>query len=560
MSRRHVADDEHPVEPHADGGATVGAPQRGSARRAVPKHLGRGRHAGNEPRHRAMKITAAVLSLVLVAVIVFAGVQVLRLQGNLLGKPLNLDADSSSGPDQDLDHRPMQILVLGTDTRTGEDSRFGDPSDTTTAGNSDVMMLMQISADRHRVSVVSFPRDLMVAIPRCKDPETGKEYPAKAMGQLNGALASGGPGCTVAAINRLTGLNIDHFMMADFNAVTELSRTLGGVEVCVNQAIDDPDSGLKLPAGISSIQGDQALSFLRTRHGFGNGGDEGRIRAQQSFLASMVRKVKSEGTLTDIPRLYSIAETITKNLTVDDQLAQIPALINLATKLQNIDLSRVAFVTAPVEEWTEDPNRLQLKPAAADALFAKLRADEDVAAPATSRPSAGTPTTSPSSSTSRTTSPATASTPATAAAPTTTAPLATKSATPTPVDTTAVRAARGQVPVSVRNISGASGRDTTIAAALTKAGFTQTTVEAATGTRPATQVFYGAGYADQARALAAVLGVARVQVVPSAEIAGVRVDIGEDFTSGTRMTAADLGELNGQTADQVTCQSSYGNF
>ncbi|OMH37058.1 LCP family protein [Tersicoccus sp. Bi-70] len=560
MSRRHVADDEHPVEslthPPVDGAG----PTRAEARHPVPKHLGRGRHAGREPRHRGLKITAVIVALLMVAGVAFAGVQVMRLQGNLLSKPLNLDAEASAGPDQDLDHRPMQILVLGTDTRTGSDARFGNPSDSSSAGNSDVMMLMQISADRKRVTVVSFPRDLMVAIPRCKDPDSGKEYAAKAMGQLNSALASGGPGCTVAAINRFTGLNIDHFMMADFNAVTELSRTLGGVEVCVNQAIDDPDSGLKLPAGVSTVEGDQALAFLRTRHGFGNGGDEGRIRAQQSFLSSMVRKVKAEGTLTDIPRLYSIAETITKNLTVDDQLAQIPALINLATRLQNVDLSRVAFVTAPVEPYAADPNRLQLKAGAANTLFTRLRADEDLtartASPTPSASSASTAHASAGASGSAGTSASASARPTATATPSAGAP-ATASAT----DTQQAAAARAEVPVTVRNVSGTSGRQTAIAAALTKAGYTQATTATASGTRPGTQVFYGAGYEDQARALATVLGIGRVQVVPAADLTGVRVDIGKDFTTGTKMTSSsDLGDLNGQTADQVTCQSAFGNY
>ncbi|MEH0110821.1 LCP family protein [Tersicoccus sp. MR15.9] len=551
MSRRHVADDEHPVEPLTDEPVDGHGPTRAEAKHPVPKHLGRGSHAGREPRHRGLKITALVVALLMVAGAVFAGVQVMRLQGNLVSKPLNLDAAGGSSADQNLDHQPIQILVLGTDTRTGSDSRFGNPSDSSTAGNSDVMMLVQISADRKRVAVVSFPRDLMVHIPACKDPESGKVYPAKAMGQLNSALASGGPGCTVAAINRLTGLNIDHFMMADFNAVTELSRTLGGVDVCVNQAIDDPDSGLKLPAGVSSIEGDQALAFLRTRHGFGNGGDEGRIRAQQSFLASMVRKVKSQGTLTDVPRLYSIAETITKNLTVDDQLAQIPALINLATQLQNIDLSRVAFVTAPVEPYTADPNRLQLKASAANPLFARLRADEDLTAKQAS----------PSASASSASSSATASHAATHSATASATPSASSSATATATDTQQAVAARADVPVAIRNVSGTTGRDKTIAAALVKDGYTQAAAETATGTRPGTQVFYGAGYEDQARALATVLGISRVQVVPAANLNGVRVDIGKDFTTGTKMTSgSDLGDLNGQTADQQTCQSAFGNY
>ncbi|OMH26028.1 hypothetical protein BKD30_05505 [Tersicoccus phoenicis] len=552
MSRRHVARDDRPVQRDGHHPTTGPGRTRGRTRHPVPKYLGRGRHAGRELRHRGLKVTAAVLTLLVIAGVVFAGVQVLRLQGNIASRPLNLDAESSAPPDQNLDNQPMQILVLGTDTRSGADSRYGNPTDTSTAGNSDVMMLMQVSADRKRITVVSFPRDLMVAIPRCKDPQTGKEYPGRAMGQLNSALASGGPGCTVAAINRLTGLNIDHFMMADFNAVTELSRTLGGVDVCVNQPINDPASGLELPAGVSSIEGEAALAFLRTRHGFGNGGDEGRIRAQQSFLASMVRKVKAEGTLTDLPRLYSIAETVTKNLTVDDQLAQVPALINLATQLQNVDPSRVAFVTAPVEPYPTDPNRLQLQTGAADALFAKLRADEDLSAPsASATPSATATGPGPSTGSSTGSGPATpTATPSTAVTP-----------TPTATDTAQIAAARAVVPVTVRNVSGVDGRDTAIAGALVKAGYTQSAVATTTGTRPGTQVFYGPGYQEQANALADVLGVGRVQVVPAADISGVRVDIGKDFTSGTTMTGGgNLGGLNGQTADQVTCQSAFGNF
>ena len=218
------------------------------------------------------------------------------------------------------------------------------------------------------------------------------------LAQLNGALGNGGPGCTVAAINELTGLSIDHFMMADFNAVKELSNTLGGVEVCVNQPVDDPLSGLNIPAGVSSVQGDQALAFLRTRHGFGNGGDEGRIKAQQSFLASMVRKVQGEGTLNNLPRLYSIADTVTKNLTVDEGLTDIPTLIAMAGRLKDVDLGNVAFVTVPVVPYELDPNRLVLDETAAQPLFDALVADQPIGvaaeepeAPATETPGSGNP-------------------------------------------------------------------------------------------------------------------------------------------------------------------------
>ncbi|MCC3271422.1 LCP family protein [Arthrobacter zhangbolii] len=497
----------------ATGGGPSGKSTGGSGASAVPggRHLSRRASAG----HPVLKGIAAFLSLVLVAGVVFGVVQVLRLQGNFDTQPLNLGSgDSVEQVDANTD--PMQILVLGTDQRDGQNSN-----------NSDVMMLVNLSADRSNVTVVSFPRDLLVPLPQCQDPESGLVYEAMDLGQLNGALGNGGPGCTVAAINELTGLTIDHFMMADFDAVEELSNTLGGVEVCVNQPVDDPLSGLNIPAGVSSIQGEQALAFLRTRHGFGNGGDEGRIRAQQSFLASMVRKVKDEGTLNNLPKLYSIAETVTKNLTVDDGLAQIPDLVSLATRLKDTDLGSIAFVTAPVVPYEYDPNRLVLDEPNAQPLFDALQADKGI-----------------TNGTEETPAPTDAAT----------EPAA-------PVEEPAVTVDPAAVPVTLLNASGTAGRDSSVAQSLVSQGFVQALAGGtAAAESPATQVFFGYGYEEMALEVARVLNIPDVQVVLSPAAAGVSVEIGADFASGSAMKdLGDLGDLSGQTAAQVTCQSAFGN-
>ena len=495
----------------ATGGGPLGNSTARAGTSAEPggRHLSRRASAG----HPVLKGIAALLSLVLVAGVVFGVVQVMRLQGNFDTQPLNLGAgDHAEQVDAKTD--PMQILVLGTDNREGQDSN-----------NSDVMMLVNLSADRSNVTVVSFPRDLLVPLPQCQDPQSGNVYEAMDLGQLNGALGNGGPGCTVAAINELTGLTIDHFMMADFNAVKELSNTLGGVEVCVNQPVNDPLSGLDIPAGVSSVQGEQALAFLRTRHGFGNGGDEGRIRAQQSFLSSMVRKVKGEGTLNNLPKLYSIAETVTKNLTVDEGLAQIPDLVSLGTRLKDVDLGKVAFVTAPVLPYEYDPNRLVLDEEKAQPLFDALVSDKDITA-------------SPS------------------------APATTEPGTEPGTEDPAVPAVDpAAVPVTLVDATGASGRDAAIAEFLLSKGFSQALAGGtAAAQSPATQIFYGYGYEEMALEVARTLNVPDVQVVLSAAYTGVSVEIGADFTSGTTMKdLGDLGDLNGQTAAQVTCQSAFGN-
>lgn len=468
-----------------------------------------------------LRTIALVLSLTLVSGLVFVAVQAIRLQRNFETRPLNLGSNQESAIPVDANTDPLQILVLGTDNRAGQDSN-----------NSDVMMLVNMAADRSHVTVVSFPRDLLVPLPECLDPETGDVYPAMELGQLNGALGNGGPGCTVAAINELTGLSVDHFMMADFNAVKELSNTLGGVDVCVNQPVEDELSGLNIPAGVSSIKGDQALAFLRTRHGFGNGGDEGRIRAQQSFLASMVRKVNEEGTLNNLPKLYSIAETVTRNLTVDKELTEVSSLIALAGRLKDVDLDRVAFVTAPVVPYEYDNNRLVLDEAASAPLFEALVEDRDI------------------------TEPAPESAPATPSKPGTVPPEAPEETVPA-VDPAAV-------PVTILNATGDAGsqsRDKALAAYLLSEGYAQASAGGQTAAAsPATQVFFGPGYQEMADQVAAALGIPAVQVVASNLVNGVSVQVGEDFATGNTMpSAGDVGGLSGQTAAQVTCQTAFGN-
>lgn len=504
----------------ADDGATPprtpGADSNNRSRTAAGRHL-RARRGGP----LWLKIAATVLAVVLVAGVGFVGVQYFRLQSNLTTAPLNLGTDAGDQPATYEDSGPMQILILGTDTRShGNDGKYGSTDLSSGFGNSDVMMLLHLSADRQRATVVSFPRDLMVPLPACKDPETGVVYGPQASGQLNSALSYGGPGCTVEAINQITGLQIDHFMMADFNAVKELSETLGGVDVCVNQPIDDPSSKLHLPAGVSSIKGEQALAFLRTRKGFGDGSDIGRIRAQQSFLSSMVRKVKEDGTLSNIPKLYSIAETVTKNLTVDEGLSHITDLLAMANRLKDVDLSKVAFVTVPNQESPMNPNRVELKPEASHKLFQALVKDRDITAPSRNATAEAT-------------------------GPSTTAPPQSDNST---------------VPVQVKNASGSAGRDKDLAAMLVKDGYTLAKGAGTSAASPGTQVFYGPGYKDTAEQMAKSLGIGSAQVLSSSTATGVVVSVGADFTHGSRLSdSTGLGDLHGQTADQVTCQSSFGN-
>ncbi|MHA7271731.1 LCP family protein [Arthrobacter sp. HLT1-20] len=449
-----------------------------------------------------LRITAVTLSGALVLGAGTAGLLFYKLQSNVTTSPLNagLNPNSTKAPVEDTGS--LQILILGTDTRAGKNSDYGTADDSAGEGKSDVMLLMDISADNSRVSVTSFPRDLMVPIPDCKPASGGDVIPGTPSGQLNAALDAG-PGCTVAAINDITGLTIDHFMLADFTAVKELSNALGGVEVCVDHAMYDVNgSFLKLPAGKSLVKGEQALAFLRTRHAFGEASDLDRIKAQQYFLGSMVRKVKSEDTLTNLPKLYNLADVVTKNLTIDEGLANIPAMIGIANRLAKIDLAQVSFVTVPYEPYAADANRVQLKEPAAGQFFAALRHDKALT------PS---PTPAPSS--------APANSPGTTAAPTTQAPAA-------PAYDKAIQ------PISVSNASAVVGRTVEIVQALAKAGFNSSWQAGDVPAQGVSQVLYGPEMADVAADVAALFKLPATALKSDPGISGVSLVVGTDWVSG----------------------------
>lgn len=473
---------------------------------------------------RWLRITALVTSVVLVLGIGTAGLLFYRLQTNVTTAPLTAGVgNKSSDKPQTEDTGSLQILILGTDTRAGANSQYGTADDSAGEGKSDVMLLMDISADNSRVSVTSFPRDLMVPIPDCTPSAGGQIVYGSPAGQLNAALDAG-PGCTVSAINDITGLTIDHFMLADFTAVKELSTALGGVEVCVDHAVyDENGSWLKLPAGKSLVEGEQALAFLRTRKSFGDASDLGRIQAQQYFLASMVRKVKSEGTLTNLPKLYTLADVVTKNLTIDNDLANIPAMVGIASRLAKIDLANVAFVTVPTEPYVADNNRVQLKEPEAGQFFAALRHDTSLT---------GTPATTPAAT------PGAGST-AEAGTPTSETPAL-------PAYDKALQS------VGVSNASAVVGRSIELLQGLAAAGFTNSWQGGDVAVQNDTQLLYGPNMADVAADIAALFKLPATALKEDPTVNGINLRVGTDWASGREFgTVTVPKDIVSSTADQA---------
>jgi LCP family protein required for cell wall assembly len=270
----------------------------------------------------------------------------------------------------------FNVLIVGSDTRVGQGGLGGeDPGSTL----NDVNMLLHVSADHSRAVAVSIPRDLVVPFPECVNEETGETFAASDSQPINAALSRGGLACAVATVEDLSGLDIQFAGLVTFEGVVEMSNAVGGVTVCVTAPINDPRSGLVLEeAGEHVLSGRDALAFLRSRHGVGDGSDLGRISSQQVFLSSLVRKLKSNETLSNPVRLYELAGVVRDNMQLSSSMASIDTLVALAMALKDIDLQNVLFVQYPTFYRETDPwfGKLASEDAIASALFSAIAADQ----------------------------------------------------------------------------------------------------------------------------------------------------------------------------------------
>ena len=244
-----------------------------------------------------------------------------HLNGNIRKEDLTLgDKPMADHKANAAGQTPLNILLIGSDARDSKANQELGGAKETFGGTplADVQMLLHLSADRSNISVLSMPRDTMLKMPRCTDPKSGKVYPASTVDvQTNESLGRGGPGCTVATWYELTGITIDHFMMIDFEGVVSMADAVGGVPVCVDANVyshtsTGKGSGLKLKEGTTSVQGKQALQWLRTRYGFEDNTDLGRTKAQHQYLNSMVRELRKGTKLTDPGKLMDLAEAATE--------------------------------------------------------------------------------------------------------------------------------------------------------------------------------------------------------------------------------------------------------
>lgn len=273
----------------------------------------------------------------------------------------------------------VNLLLTGSDTRSGQ-AGFQDSADlagSSGIGNNDVTMLLHISADHQHATVVSIPRDLLVAIPQCER-SNGSIIGGTSRAMFNTTLSRGGLACTVVTAEKLTGLNIQYAAEISFDGVIQMSEDVGGVTVCLATAIHDPYVGLNLPAGEQTISGPDALAFLRSRHGVGDGSDLGRISDQQMFLSSLMRKITSTGVLSNPFEMYNLANDAVKNMQLSDTLTAPTTMVAIALALKNISLSNIVFVQWPSGTSAEFPGRVVNSQYADNILTTALDRDEPI--------------------------------------------------------------------------------------------------------------------------------------------------------------------------------------
>ncbi|MGW2345192.1 LCP family protein [Streptomyces sp. NPDC001661] len=486
---------------------------------------------GRRRKRSRLRITLVTGLAMLVLITGGAGWLYLKLNGNI--DTFGSDGLSRNRPDADAS-KGENVLVIGTDARTGGNSDLGG-GDKNDIGRSDTAFLLHVYADHRHAVGVSIPRDTLVTIPPCRLPDgTWSDTRTNVMfnaAYTTGQTAQGNPACTQNTVEQLTGLRVDHTVVVDFKGFSQLTDVVGGVRVCLPNDVYQKDLNPNRPTqgkrlfkkGEQTVAGQRALDYVRIRHGIGDGSDIGRIQRQQSFVSSLIKKIKSDGFTPT--KLLPLADAATKSMTVDPGLGSADKLLAFAMSLKNVDLHNTKFVTIP---WEYEGDRVAVVHPDADALWAALKEDRTLDGKDASGKKGS----------------------------------AKAGASPSPSATDEV-SGKG-VSVTVYNGTATPGLAADAAAALTGRGFTvPVTGNAADRARATTTITYGPGEKAHASAVA--------RLFPDAELTagtapGIGVVLGADYRPGSAAsptptpTTVPSGVADtARSADQDICSHlSYG--
>ncbi|MGW5653038.1 LCP family protein [Streptomyces humi] len=418
----------------------------------------------------------------------------------------SLDADIARvDPFKDMKNRPraghgMNVLLVGTDGRdkiTERERRKyrlgGSPCHCT-----DTIMIVHISADRERATVVSLPRDSYAEVPAHVDETTGQRHAAHPV-KLNAAYAEGGPQLTVRTVENMTHLKIDHYLEVDFITFMRTVDVLGGVRVCNAQPLKDSYTGLNLPPGTHTLDGGRALQYVRSRHVDG-ASDLGRMKRQQRFLASLIERAASSGVLLNPIRFRDVTRAVLGSVRADTGFGT-DELLDLGRAMRNFSPSSSEFTTVPIGQLAYPVkgigSTLKWDQAESDQLFQSLRDDRQLTPQAAPKRPAG----------------------------------------PAPVG---VEVAPERIRVQVENGTGTAGLARRMDAALTATGFAANhrPVTAARHDLKRTVISFDPRWDRSARSLAAALPGSELRAVPG-QGPTMRVSVGTDFKGAVRKVRFD---------------------
>ncbi|MBT2368647.1 LCP family protein [Streptomyces sp. ISL-10] len=299
-------------------------------------------------------------------------------------------------PFRDMKNRPGEtngtnILVVGTDGRdriTPEQKKKyrlgGAPCRCT-----DTVMLVHISKDRHRASVVSLPRDSYAEIPEHTDATTGKHHKPHPV-KLNAAYAEGGPALTVRTVEHMTDVKIDHYLEIDFTSFMKTVDAVGGVEICTARPMKDSYTGLDLPVGTHKLNGGQALQYVRSRHVDG-AADLGRMQRQQRFLAALVHRMTSSGVLLNPVKFRTVTSTMLDSVRADKGFGT-EQMLALRRAMRGFTAASSEFTSVPVGDVSHPVkgvgSTVKWHPVKSKKLFQLLRDDKPLAPHRPKRPAA----------------------------------------------------------------------------------------------------------------------------------------------------------------------------
>ncbi|MEU6406108.1 LCP family protein [Streptomyces sp. NPDC046985] len=447
-------------------------------------------------------------------------------------------------PFKDMKNRPprghgMNVLLVGTDGRdkiTEQERRQyrlgGEPCHCT-----DTMMIVHLSEDRERASVISLPRDSYAELPPHVDQNSGRRHGPHPV-KLNAAYAEGGPSLTVRVVENMTRLKIDHYLEVDFTAFMRTVDVLHGVRICTAQPLKDSYTGLDLAAGTHTLDGGQALQYVRSRHVDG-ASDFGRMKRQQRFLAALIARATSSGVLLNPMEFRDVTQAVLGSVRAD-QGFHTDELLDLGRAMRSFSPSSSEFATVPVAQ-ADFPvkgigSTVKWDQAGAEQLFQALRDDRALSA---RTPSARTP------------SPGTLS-------PGTPSPSTSSPGTPSPRSAPAapVEVSPRDIRVRVENGTGTAGLGRRANAALASAGFVAAVapVDAKERDVRRTVVLYDPRWDRSARSLAAALPGSELRAAPG-QGPTLRVIVGRDYRTVQAVRSDEPGQNTAQVVrgDEVQC-------